>query len=283
MRAEQITAADAAHGEGPVWWPGWGGLRWVDMLVGDLLHLDERTGEVARHHVGKVAAMIRPRASGGMILAGEHTIQVTDEPAGPATTIATPLSDPAVRFNEGGCDPHGRFYVGSMAYDESPGRGVLLRVDQDHQVETVLTGVTISNGLAWSPDGSRAYYADSTTHQIDSFAYDEDAGLHDRKTFVRIPAEQGVPDGLTVDAEGGIWAALWEGGAVHRYSPAGELDQVVELPAAKVTACTFGGDQLDRLYITTSRHGETSPVPSAGAVFAVEPGVRGLPTLPYAG
>jgi sugar lactone lactonase YvrE len=186
-----------------------------------------------------------------------------------------------VRMNEGGCDPDGRVYCGSMSYDKQEGAGSVYRLDPDLSVRVVLAGVTISNGLEWSPDGSRAYYNDTPTGQVSVFDYDPVSGLTDRRTFVEV---DGNPDGLTVDAEGGVWTALFGSGQVRRYGPDGTLDEVVEVPARQVTACTFGGEGLDRLYVTTSREGlEPDDDPLAGALFVASVGVRGLPTREFAG
>ena len=147
----------------------------------------------------------------------------------------------------------------------------------------MLDGVTISNGLEWSPDGSRAYYDDTATHRVDVFDYDRDTGLTGRRPFVVLP-DDGNPDGLTVDAEGGVWVALFGSGAVQRYTPDGVLDQVVELPTPQVTACTFGGPELDQLFITTSREGMApGDDPLAGCLFRADVGVAGLPVREFAG
>jgi sugar lactone lactonase YvrE len=184
-------------------------------------------------------------------------------------------------MNEGGCDPDGRFYCGSMAYDQRAGAASLYRLDRDRSVHVVLTGVTVSNGLDWSPDGSLAYYNDTATRQVTVFDYDTESGLTGRRVFAHV---DGRPDGLTVDADGGVWVALSGGGAVHRYSPGGQLEDVVEVPARKVTACTFGGARLDELFITTSREGlEPGEDPLAGSLFRVVPGMRGVPTREFAG
>ena len=282
VAAEQLTAADAEHGEGPVWSPSWAGLRWVDMLAGDVLHLTD-AGEVERWHVGSVAAALRPRAAGGVVIAVEHEFVLAEQPGGAVTSLGPVFTDPSVRFNEGGCDPDGNFIVGTMAYDEAPSRGVVYRLGGDHRVEVVLRDVTISNGLGWSAAGDTAFYVDTPTDRIDQFSWTSELGLHDRRPFARIDVERGHPDGLTVDAEGGVWVALWEGSAVHRYGPNGSLDEVIDVPVARVTACTFGGPALDQLFITTSRTGESDPVPGAGALFVAQPGVIGLATRPFRG
>ncbi|RBY83916.1 SMP-30/gluconolactonase/LRE family protein [Geodermatophilus sp. TF02-6] len=278
-RVEQVTDVVAYHGEGPVWSPRWGGLRWVDMLAGDVLHL-RADGAVERRSVGEIAAALRPRRGGGAVIGIERGFAL-EEPDGTVRALDEVWSDPSVRMNEGGCDPDGRFYCGSMAYDQRPGAAALYRLDPDGSVHVVLEGVTVSNGLEWSPDGALAYYNDTATHSIAVFDYDRDAGLIGRRVFAELEYR---PDGLTVDAEGGVWTALADGGAVRRYTPDGQLDAVVEVPARKVTACTFGGTDLDQLFITTSREGlEPGEDPLAGALFRADVGVRGTPVREFAG
>ena len=280
--AEQLTAADADHGEGPAWSPSWDGLRWVDMLAGDVLHLTD-SGEVERWHVGSVAAALRPRVDGGLVIAVEHEFVVAEQAGGTVTSLGPVFDDSSIRFNEGGCDPDGNFIVGTMAYAETPSRGTVYRLGRDHSVDVVLRDVTISNGLAWTAAGDTAFYVDTPTHRVDRFSWTSELGLHDRRPFARIDESQGNPDGLTVDSAGGVWVALWEGHAVHHYGADGALEDVIDVPVAKVTACTFGGPDLDQLFITTSRSGETDPVAGAGALFVVQPGVTGLPIRPFRG
>ncbi|QFY10490.1 SMP-30/gluconolactonase/LRE family protein [Nonomuraea phyllanthi] len=277
-----VTDPVSEHGEGPVWSSRWGGLRWVDMLAGDVLALDAQGG-VRRRHVGKVAAVVRPRVSGGYVVAAERELLLagSDDLDAPLTSLGEAWSDPTVRMNEGGCDPDGRFYIGTMAYDESPGRGSFYVAGPGGALRVVLPRVTISNGFGFSPDGGLAYYADTPTGRVDVLDYDPEGGLSGRRPFVTVDPGQGAPDGLAVDAEGGVWVALWGGGAVHRYDSGGRLDAVVELPARQVTAVTFGGEHLDRLFVTTSAHGvDRSEQPAAGALFAADPGVRGQEVLP---
>jgi sugar lactone lactonase YvrE len=282
MHAEQLTGPLSEHGEGPVWWPGWGGLRWVDLLAGDLMSLDAE-GNVHRRRIGSVLAAMRPRAGGGAVLAVERGFALED-PDGTVRELPEVWSESTIRMNDGGCDPHGRFYCGGVHYSEVQGAASLYRLDDDGAVSTVLGGVTVSNGLEWSPDGTLAYYIDTPTHRIDVFDYSEQQGLTGRRTFVDLTESAELPDGLTVDAEGGVWVAMWEGSEVRRYDPTGALSAVVGVAARRVTACTFGGDNLDRLFITTSRIGVPEGTePGAGAVFTHEPGVRGLPARTFAG
>jgi sugar lactone lactonase YvrE len=189
-------------------------------------------------------------------------------------------TDPAVRMNEGGCDPQGRLYAGSMAYDQNPGAGTLYRIAADGAVTTVLDGVTISNGIDFSPDGTLAYYNDSRaggTHVFDVV----DGDLAHRRRFHAV--DDGVPDGLTVDQAGNVWVALNGAGRVRCLSPDAQVLAEVELPAQGVTACTLGGEDGQDLFVTTSQEGLDEPEPGAGAVFRVRVEVPGRPVLPYAG
>lgn len=280
MDLEQLTGPVAYHGEGPVWSTSWGGLQWVDMFAGDVLSLAD-DGSVRRRHVADLVAAMRPRLGGGTVYAVERGLLLEGSDG-----VLQPLpvwDDPGVRMNEGACDPDGRFWAGSMAYDRTEGAASLYRVGADLRVETVLSDVTISNGLGWSPDGTLAYYNDTATHEVSVFDYDTEAGLANRRTLARVP-EDGSPDGLTVDAEGGIWTAIANQGAVHRYTSEGRLDEVVTVPATKVTSCTFGGADLDRLFITTSQEDvDTDSDPNAGSLFCADVGVRGLPVHEFAG
>jgi len=285
MTAEVVGVEQAYHGEGPVWDARAGILHWVDMLAGDVLSTDLSSGRVRRLHVGDVAAAVRPRRDGGLVIAVERGFALVD----PGEEVVRPLSqlwsDKTLRMNDGGCDPQGRFYCGSMALDESPGRGALHRLDPDGSVTVVLTGVTISNGLVWSADGAAAYYVDTATQRIDQFDFDPTTGtFHNRRPLVNVPADVGKPDGLTIDAEGGLWLALWGGGAVHRYTPDGRLDEVLSLPVTNVTACAFGGEGLEELYVTTSKHqAPENESTTAGGLYRFRPGVRGIPVLDFAG
>lgn len=279
---EQFTDPVAFHAEGPVWSPSWGGLRYVDMFAGDVLSVDA-DNSINRRHVGKVAAALRPRAGGGAVIAVERGF-VLEDPDGSLRELPQIWDDATVRMNDGGCDPHGRFYCGSMAYAQTPGRGAMYRLDADASSSFVFGGTTISNGLDWSPDGRTAYFNDTPTRRIAAFDYDRDAGFSNRRTLVEIPEGKGFPDGLTVDDEGCVWVALYAGSAVHRYRPDGTLDGVIELPVTQITACAFGGDDLDTLFITTTRENLPDDVqPQAGAVFCCRPGPRGRPVNVFAG
>ena len=269
------------HGEGPVWWPGWGGLRYLDMLAGDVISLSA-DGSISRRNHGNVVACIRPRTAGGAVIAVERGFVIDPEDGTPAQALGDLWGDPSKRMNEGGCDPDGRFYAGTTSYTGEVGNGALYRLDSSGLVTNVVQDVSVSNGIDWSPDGETAYYIDSKAGSIDAFDYASDAGLTRRRRLVAVPSETGTPDGLTVDAEGRLWVAMWGGGSVHCFSPRGELLEIVALPCAQVTACCFGGQLLDELIITTSRYrlpatGDTA----SGGLFVARPGVVGRLTLPY--
>ncbi|MBN9620794.1 MAG: SMP-30/gluconolactonase/LRE family protein, partial [Actinobacteria bacterium] len=189
-----------------------------------------------------------------------------------------------VRLNDGGCDPQGGFLCGSMGTDYAPGRGTLYRLAPDRTITPVLPGLGVPNGLEWTPDGGTAYFVDSLAGTVEVFAHDPERGLHDRRPFVHVPSDEGLPDGLTVDAEGYVWIAIWGGGQVRRYAPDGRLDEVLEFPVRRVTACTFGGPGLDELYVTSvGDHALEHEGDVAGALFRVRVGVTGQPVRPFAG
>jgi sugar lactone lactonase YvrE len=263
-----------------VWSPQWGGLRWVDMLAGDVLTL--AGDEVVRTHVADVVAAVRPRRGGGAVLGVTRGFALED-PDGSVQVLPEVWSDHGIRMNEGGCDPDGRFYCGSMAYDRRAGAGSLHRLDPNGSVHVVLADLTIANGIDWSPDGTTAYFNDTETSRVDVFDYDATRGLTNRRPFVDVTGE-GHPDGLTVDAEGGVWVALNHSGTVRRYTSDGRLDEVIEVGARQVTACTLGGERLDELFITTSREGlDEGDDPLAGSLFGASVDVAGQPTREFAG
>ena len=284
MKAEQYTDVCTYHGEGPIWDSVASRLRWVDMLNGDIL-TQAPDGSIARQHVDKIAAALRPRAGGGLVVGIEHGFVLLDAD-GQAGPVHTAFTDPSIRMNDGGVDRQGRFFCGSMPYVQDAPRGVFYRFDPDGTITEVFRNVTISNGVAWTTAGDTMYYIDTPTHRVDVFDYDPATGMPSgRRPLVHIDPDQGAPDGLCLDAEGGVWVALHRGHAVHRYNTLnGKLDQVIELPPSQVTACTFGGEQLDELFITTSRENLPDDAePQAGALFHVKPGVRGLPLGAFAG
>lgn len=277
--AKQVSGVITRHGEGPVWSQRRRCLHLVDLLAGAIVRLDPGTGHSNRLVVGAVAAAFRPRADGGLVVAVERGFALID-PDGEQHQLPTLWSDAGVRMNDGGTDPDGRFYCGSMGYDGGTGRGEFWRLNPDLTADRLWSGVTVSNGFAFSPDHQHAYYIDTPTGRVDVLDY-VDGELVNRRPAV---AEAGHPDGMTVDVDGNLWVAQFGGSAVLQFSPAGDLLTRVGVGARQVTACTFGGGDLSTLYITTSREGlAAGDDPAAGAVFAVVPGTSGMPALEFAG
>lgn len=284
MRAEQITDRVCFHGEGPVWWDRWQQLRFVDMFGGEVLTLDG--DRVVRTPVGSsIAAVIRPRLGGGAIVAREHDLALSNfDDLSDLAGFVDVDAEVGMRCNEGGCDPDGSFWIGTLAYGFASGAGTLYQLDAgSRRPRPVVPGLTISNGLAWSPDTDTMYLNDSGTGTTWAFDYDPIDGPTNRRVFAH--GGNGAPDGLCVDAEGGVWVARYNGGCVQRLDPSGRLDAVVEVPgASRVTACCFGGDDLGTLYITTSRENFPEDAePDAGSLFSFRPGVVGLPAAGFAG
>lgn len=280
MNVENLTGPICVHAETPVWSTSWGGIRWVDAEAADLVTL--RDDGIHRLHLDDTyAAFCRPRVRGGFVAFGARSMHLSDSADGPTQVVAT-FDLGEAQFNDGTVDPRGRLLAGSMATDdEAVGR--VLRIGADLSATQVLSHVTVSNGVAFAPGGGRAYYVDTETQRVDVFDVSE-GELRGRRGFVTIAEEQGSPDGLTVASDGSVWVALWGGSAVHGYAPDGSLIERIELPVPQVSACTFGGDDLGTLYITTSAQGlDPDHGTEAGSLFAVRPGVTGLPTAAFAG
>ena len=269
----------ATLGEGPCWDCASGSLYWVDIPAGRVHRLD---GDDTHRSwdVGQAVGAVVTRASGGLVLAARSGFLTLDPGTGTVAPLVALGLAPGVRMNDGACDSAGRFFAGTMADDEAPDQGTLYRLDPDHSIATIIAGVTISNGIGWGPDGATMYYIDSPTRRVDVLDYDPATGeISGRRPFAGLDAGDAVPDGLAVDAEGGVWVALWDGGAVLRFGPDGRLRQSLELPVPRVTSCAFGGPDLATLYITTA----AGPGSSGGELFSVRPGVAGLVTHAYQG
>lgn len=274
--------AEAILGEGPVWDPATGRLLWIDILGSRVHTYDPATGRRTLRRTGRHVGAVRPRAGGGLVLNLRDGIGLTD----PDGTFRWLHREPVAgrRANDAGVAPDGSLFAGTMRYDEAPGGGTLSRVDGDGTVKVLLDDVAVSNGVGWSPDGRLMYYIDSPTRRVDVFDVGEaDGRIGNRRAVVAIEDGAGFPDGLCVDADGCVWVALWDGGAVRRYTPAGDLDREIRLPVPRVTACAFGGPGLTDLYITTARVGLTSPHPLAGSLLVVPSAGKGLPQPPFAG
>jgi sugar lactone lactonase YvrE len=299
---QRLSAAPAApdpvdHAEGPAWDAARGELLWVDIPNGQVHRAEVSDGgeltEVGAAHGGDTVGFVVPAAAGGWVLgAGGGITRLS--PDGTARVLIDLAGeggspdDGGTRMNDGGCDAAGRFFGGTMAFDQRPGAGSLYRLDLDGTVTTVVEGLTVSNGLGWSPDGRTAYLADSGPGLVHAFAYDPGSGaMTDQRVLLDFSRQDGVADGLTVDDEGCLWTALWGGGQVRRWSPEGDLLAVVDVPIPQVSCCAFAGPGLDLLVISTSAEGmddaERQRMPDAGRLFTVRPGVTGPAKAPYRG
>lgn len=286
---ELILDAGAELGEGPVWDARERVLIWVDITAGVVHRFDPETGSDEGFDVGRPVGAAVPTTSGRWALAEHDGFSLFDPASGEREPIAdVEADDPRTRMNDGKCDPAGRLWAGTMDVEGSRPIGSLYRLGTDRRAERVLDGVTISNGLGWSPDGRTMYYIDSATHAVDAFDFEPETGaVTGRRHLAQLPEEWGLPDGMTVDEEGFLWVAFWGGSAVRRISPDGRVTFAVEFPVSQVTSCAFGGDDLSDLYVTSAKTGlsdaQMREQPSAGGLFRLRPGVRGLPDHEFAG
>jgi sugar lactone lactonase YvrE len=278
---ELVLDAKAELGEGPVWDDRRGELWWVD-LTGHQLHRWHPAGtDQIVVDSGENLASLALTEQGGVVFAVDQRLARLSAD-GTATTLVT-LGDEILGsvLNDSGCDPSGNLWIGISTLDEAPGAGCLRSVTPELRVRTVLGGLTIPNGIDWSPDGSTVYFVDSPTRRVDAFRFDGSGSLGRRSLLAEVRPEEGIPDGLTVDAEGGIWVAFWDGWSVRRYLPNGVLDVLIEVPVAKVTSCALGGPRLTDLYITTAScelsAADKRTQPAAGGLFRASVEVPGLP------
>jgi sugar lactone lactonase YvrE len=279
LEPTELPLPYAELGEGPHWDIPTQSLYWVDIPAGRVHRLDA-AGKHTSVEVGLPVGAVVPRESGGLCVAAGNGFYAVDLETGAVEEIAPAPGLPRTRMNDGACDRLGRFFAGSMDNDEAPGRGSFYRLDLDHTVTELFDGVGISNGVGWSPDDKLMYYSDSLAYRVDAIDYDLQTGaLGERRPFARLGSGETVPDGLAVDAQGGVWVAVWGGSVIQRYAADGTLTGVVRLPAAHTTSLAFGGPDLDQLFITTA----AGPGRSCGALFTCPAGVRGLPAHPYRG
>ena len=288
LDADLLARDEAEVGEGPAWDERTQTLVWVD-ITGASVRRSSGVGErLAVLGVGRHVGAALPTRDDRLLLALRGGFALL-APGGTVEDLLEVEPDPAVRFNDAKCDPLGRAFAGTMAYDLTPGAGRLYRLDVDGDVRAtpVLEQMTLSNGLAWSPDASTMWVIDSGRGTVTAYAYDADAGEPGRVVVRFEPAAPAgaMPDGMCVDDAGGLWIAVWGAGEVRRYTPDGTLDTTVRVPVSQVSSCCFGGAAGDVLFITSARY-ELGPrqlaeEPLAGSLFAVSPGVTGRPAVPW--
>lgn len=277
-------------GEGPVWDGSEQCLYWVDILEKRIYRMGEGGTDISSEQVDSYVGAAVRRDKGGFVLATQKGFCFYDD----QTHTLTPIEDPERnlpdnRFNDGKCDPAGRFIAGTMSMTDRKNAGALYRLDTDLRVHKLVEGVSTSNGLAWSSDGGTMYYTDTPTRCVVAYAYDLDTGrIGEPQEIVRIPDGQGYPDGMTIDAEDCLWIAHWDGGMVTRWDPRNgkQLDSI-QVPAQRVTSCTFGGTGNDELFITTARVGlderQLAKYPLSGGIFKIKTSVQGGKTFTFKG
>jgi len=278
--AEPVTDLKAELGEGPLWDTDRSRLVWVDIPGQSILVTDPATGATESMRTPSQIGAVAFVDSGGYLAALEDGIYLGDGTDMWQLLAPIEAADESMRMNDGKCDPRGSFVGGTIAQDGREGAASLYRVDGSGTTEQLLTGVTISNGLDWTADGETMYYIDTPTRTVMAYPYDyASPTLGTPEPVVVIPEDRGFPDGMTLDSQGCLWIGLWGGHAVHRYTPDGTLDTIIDLPVKNVTSCAFGGEDLDTLFVTTatdsSDDADRAAEPLAGALFAVAVGVTG--------
>ncbi len=285
VTAEPVGDVAAVLGEGPYWRPEDEALLWVDVVRGHLHMTRVQPGETITIELDMVSAAF-PAVGGGIITAGGHRLMLRATRPGEGWAgriIAEAPVKEGIRFNDASVDPAGRVWVGSMDVKEKEPLGTLYRLDSGGTLTPVVKGATVSNGIGWSPDGTRMYYNDSPLRRIDMFDYDQATGeAYQGRMFADLSGADGFPDGLTVDADGYVWVAMFAGGALRRFTPAGHQDAVIPLPVSQPTSCAFGGPGMADLFVTTAyrdlSEAQRAAEPLAGRLLRLRPGPVGLPS-----
>jgi len=275
-QADILIDAHAALGEGAFWHARAQKLYWIDILGKSLHVYDPATNTDQAMDLCRMPGTVVPRASGGWLLATEDGIGSFDGKT--FTVMVNPEKDrPENRFNDGKCDPAGRFWAGTMGRKPQPGMGSLYRLDPDLSIHTMLTNLTISNGIVWTSDARTMYFIDTPTRAVAAFDYDLATGnISNRREVINVSKDFGAPDGMTIDAEDMLWVCHWGSGEVVRWNPkTGQALRRIKTGATQTSSCTFGGANLDKLFITSARD-KKEDEPHAGAVFVADPGVKGV-------
>jgi sugar lactone lactonase YvrE/DNA-binding IclR family transcriptional regulator len=284
-----VSQALSLLGEAPTWSPRDNALYWVDILTPTIHRFDALSRSSTEIKLGSMLSLVIPKATGGLLIATPGGLMTVDD-VGDLTRFSHPEFDrPHNRYNDGKCDRMGRLWVGTMDMGAAANRGNLFRVDADGSWKKMDTGFTVANGLGWSPDNTRMYFTDS--HRKTIYQYDFDlfnGAIENRRPLITLDSSAGSPDGLTVDANGCLWVAMWDDWCIVRFDPDGQEMSRFRMPVPRPTSCCFGGENLDVLYVTSARVRLTEDVlnsaPLSGSLFALSiPGVRGLPETTFAG
>lgn len=284
---ELMLRANAMLGEGPAWDARRSVLYWVDIAAGRLHTFDPVTQSDSFIEFGEPIGCIAPTVSGNLVLALRSGIWMLRTHSGLRTLLAAPENIPGNRFNDGKCDPVGRFLAGTMDEAEQQASGSLYSLSPNGRLQTLLTGLRISNGLTWSPDYRTFYFIDTPTRLVMAYDYDLETGqIANPRPVIQVPEGMGWPDGMTSDQDGTLWIAMWGGAAVTRWDPAsGRLLASYSVPALNVTSCIFGGPEWSDLYITSARLGMDSKqqetYPLSGSLFRLRTDTAGLPTFEF--
>ncbi len=287
--AVPVLACQNRLGEGPIWSIEEQALYWVDIVAPAIHRYQPANGAHDNWPMPEHVGSISMRAAGGLVAALRSGFGLFDPTTGMVDMINHAEADKLDnRFNDGRCDREGRFFAGSLTYSEDQPEGSLWRLDVDHEAKPVLNGITVSNGLCWSPDGSLMYFVDTPTREIQCFDYDQATGTPENpRVLVRTDPNGGWPDGSITDSEGCLWNAEWDGARVVRYTPDGEIDRIVKIPARRATCAALGGPDLKTLYITSAwdrmSREERDEWPLSGNLFAIDVDVPGLPDPKYRG
>ena len=287
---ELLVDAHAQVGEGPLWDEERQVLYWVDILSSLLYIYDPATGENRALDIGQHVGTVVTRASGGLMLAVRNGFASFDLETQELTLIANPEAHiTGNRFNDGKCDPAGRFWAGTMAYENPTNQGSLYRLDTDLSVHKIFGDVAISNGIIWSLDHTTMYYIDTLRKNVRAFDYADDTGdISNERVVVTVPEEIGMPDGMAIDSEGMLWVAHYGGSCVSRWNPnTAQLLEKIDLPVTQVTACAFGGPNMDILFITSAAQeldaAELARQPLAGGLFSIKTPYQGVPSFRFGG
>ena len=284
MKAEIVSKTLSKWGEGPLWFNG--RVYYVDIEGHQIRSFDPSSGEEQVWEVGERIGFVIPRENGGFIMGGDNGLAFFDPESGAKTAIVDPEPDkkPDNRFNDGKCDPKGRLWAGTISTVKKEGDATLYRLDTALELTAQFPNVTNSNGLCWTKDGGTFYYIDTPSKKVRAFDYDLESGdISNERIAIDTAALEGSPDGMTIDENDNVWIAFCRGGCVRCFDPkTGEILETIGVPTGCPTSCAFGGERFETLYITSGRLADAEEE-EAGMLFSVNPGVKGLPAVAFAG